>query len=228
MRLSWHEKRPDLLTDVRTAIAPYPDLRLEIIGSVVRVLGTFPVLDESGIAVDRFAIEIWFLDDYPDVLPAIREVGGRIPWTLERHIFPKARACCIIVPEEWFFTEQRRTFGDYLNGPVRNYFLGQSLVERGHAWPFGERLHGYDGLVQAYGESLSIHDPKELETTLDYLAAKQVKGHWPCPCGSGQRIRNCHHARISSLRDRIPRHAAKRAYERLRQHKAIAMVHSKD
>ncbi|WP_167434446.1 SEC-C metal-binding domain-containing protein [Mesorhizobium helmanticense] len=32
------------------------------------------------------------------------------------------------------------------------------------------------------------------------LGQGKVKGHWPCPCGSGKNLRNCHDDRVRQLR----------------------------
>ena len=55
--------------------------------------------------------------------------------------YPTGEACPI-VPEEWLVGPGRDSIAKFLNGPVRNFFIGQILVENGHPWPFGERQHG--------------------------------------------------------------------------------------
>jgi hypothetical protein len=45
-----------------------------------------------------------------------------------------------LVPEEWLLARDQ-TFRAFLDGPMRNFFLGQILVEAGKPWPFGERPH---------------------------------------------------------------------------------------
>jgi hypothetical protein len=110
---------------------------------------------------------------------------------------------CVIVPEEWYPYPDRTVLG-YLDGPLRNFLIGESLVARGLPRPFGERSHRAKGLLEAYGDMVGSTEPVVITTYLDYLSKDEVKGHWECPCGSGQRLRNCHAAHLRTLRGRIP------------------------
>ena len=166
------------------------------------IRGTIPV---SG---DRYAIEISFLADYPNSLPQVRETGGRIPWTPDRHVNPEDKTACVCLPDEWFLQRLDTTFLTFLRGPVCNYFLGQKAFEMYGQWPFGERRHGIDGIFDFYKEYLETSDHNVVRNYLTCLSHDVVKGHWDCPCGSGKRIRNCHHQQIADLRKRIPRHIA--------------------
>jgi hypothetical protein len=83
-------------------------------------------------------------------------------------------------------------------------------------WPFGERSHGREGLVETYAELLCLDDPGTVPAYLDCLRKKELKGHFDCPCGSNKRLRDCHRDQLQELRKRIPVHLAQRAYDRLR------------
>lgn len=173
--------------------------------------GSFPVVHESE-ELDRFVIQV----DFPNgiaKLPAIREIGGRIPRTADRHVFVGG-PICTEVPE---LTLLRGDYSllSYLEGPVRNYFLGQSLVERGEPWPFGERDHNKAGLVDAYGEVLGVSGEQTIRRYLDLLGHRKIKRHWPCPCGSGSQIRHCHRADVQRLQAKVSRAIARQALGRL-------------
>src|SRR5207253_22252 len=139
---------------------------------------------------------------WPKGTPILRETGGRIPWVSHRHVNPNGVACPI-VPEEWLLNPQHDSVLAFLDGPVRNFFLGQSLAERGDAWPFGERPHGRAGLLQSYGEMLGTTDQSAIPAYLDCLSRREIKGHFECPCGSGKRVRNCHLAELQKLHQKI-------------------------
>jgi hypothetical protein len=156
--------------------------------------------------------------NYPHVLPRVRETQGRIPRVLDRHLIPSTGAACLFVGEDWLLEVGRPqpTFLEFLDGPVRNFFIGQALVEAGQPWPFGERSHGLKGVLEAYGEWFGTQDEKQIGLYLEYLSRDVLKGHWDCPCGSGARIRNCHQNEIRALRERIPQWLATQALQRLR------------
>jgi len=203
----WFDRHPDLLEDVKQALREpdYKWLHLQLTQGLARIRGTIPVPG------DRYSIEIFFLDDYPRTLPQVRETGGRIPHTSDRHVNPKDGTACVCIPDEWFIQRPDSTFLTFLRTPVYNYFLSQKYFETSGEWPFGERRHGHDGLFDFYQETLGTKDLQIIKKYLDYLSQDTVKGHWNCPCGSGKRIRNCHRQQISDLRRKIPPNIASNA-----------------
>lgn len=192
----------------------YTDLRLVIENGSPVFRGSFPVVHE-GQELDRFLVEIVFPKGI-NHLPLIREIGGRIPRTTDRHTF-SGGSICTEVPE---LTLLRGDYSllSYLDGPVRNYFIGQSLFEKGKPWPFNEWSHGKSGLLQAYGEILGVSGEPVIRRYLDYLGHKKVKGHWQCPCGSGKQLRQCHIVVMRKLQKVVPPPIARQALVRLNQH----------
>jgi len=61
------------------------------------------------------------------------------------------------------------------------------------------------GLVEFYSELLGTKDIRMIARYLDYLASKEIKGHWPCPCHTGRRLRDCHIKLLLDLRSKISR-----------------------
>lgn len=162
-----------------------------------------------------FDIKIGVPDTFPIDQPLVLETGGRIPRTLDRHIYGEGH-CCINVWEEWLVSAADQSFSSYMNGPLRNYFLSQYRFEQTGEWPFGERAHGYDGLIEAYAETLGIEvDAAKVKNCLQLLSRKKIKGHWLCQCGSGKRIRDCHQQIFSELRQKITPEMARRMNSRL-------------
>ena len=58
--------------------------------------------------------------------------------------------------------------------------------------PFGERGHGVKGVLQYYKELLPITDPGKIIRLLNLIAARKIRGHLACPCGSNLKFRDCH------------------------------------
>jgi hypothetical protein len=213
MKAKWYELNPHLLATVKRDIGgEYPDLCVMIEGGAVFARGSFPVVGGTDI-LDRFLIEVEFPRDYPASIPILRETGGRIPWHESRHT-NRDGAACPIVPEEWLIRQDRDSILAFLDGPVKNFFLGQILVEAGKPWPFGERSHGNAGLVESYGELVGTTDPVAVRRYLDCLSKETVKGHWDCPCGSKKHLRNCHLDKVKALRKKIAPSIARSALAR--------------
>ena len=195
---------------------PFPDLRVTGEKQGVRVRGSFPVLFE-GEVLDRFAIDVEIDNRFPQSVPKVRETAGRIPLSPGRHANRSDGTLCPIVPLDWLVRPERdRSVLSFLQGPVHNYLLGQSLVERGDPWPFGERAHGRAGVLEALRDLLAIETEREILVYLNYLSHEEVKGHWACPCGSGSRLRNCHVSRVRQLQQIIPPEIARQALALLR------------
>ena len=203
MRKAWHRVNPTLFERIKAEVeSAYPNLHFYIENGVVFVRGSFPIIHENKI-LDRYSIEIEFPHDYPKSVPIVREVGGRIPRTADYHMSKTGEACLFLPDERWQVNPLDATFLDFLNGPVRNFFLGQTLVSLGESWPFGQWAHGVSGIHEYYASLLGTYDLSSIIRYLECLSKPKVKGHWDCPCGSGKRLRNCHFGQLLDLREKI-------------------------
>ena len=218
MRKPWHEQLPELAEEIRRDLVDrYPNLHLYINGRSAEVRGTFPVLSEAGAALDRYRIAIDLPPDYPNELPVVFEVGGRIPRISDRHMNDVDGTCCVFLPDaRWEIFPIGAPFRQFLDGPVRDFFLGQSLVERGEPWPHGDWDHGAKGIVQYYQELLQTEDSEVVVRYIAVLALNVAKGHLDCPCGSGARLRNCCHEATNDLRAKIPPATARKSLDSIR------------
>lgn len=197
------------LENVQAAIAfDQPKLRALARDRSIHVEGTYLVFEHGVVAapsgpITEFDIEMVFPERYPRQEPKVFEVGGRIPRTPDRHV-NCAGDCCVTVWEHWLATATDHSITSFLNGPMNEYFLAQFCVEKTGKWPFGERPHGVAGLEEAYADALGIPNRREsLLYHLRLLSQDWPKGHWPCPCGSDQRLRHCHRDRIMTIHRRI-------------------------
>jgi hypothetical protein len=181
-----------------------PSLRLVVVNGRRIIRGTFNV-EHEGRFLAGFQIEI--LLDKRDVLglPTVREVGGRIPRTTERHVNTADGSACLYLPEDLVArcTQPFDILG-FLNGPVRTYFLGQAGVELGAPFPLGEWAHGEGGLRQMLAELLGFSDVGVCLGFLELLSGKVIKGHWQCPCGSRRALRACHEQLVRRLGHQLP------------------------
>lgn len=198
------------MIDLRTLQADLsfiqPKLRIEPYKHDFVVGGKFVVSDgpsEDG-PLAEFDVVIFVPARFPEKEPKVWETDGKLPNDIDRHTYGDT-ACCTCVWAEWLARNPTPTFREYLEGPVYNFFLSQLYFEACEEWPFGEREHGLDGVVQAVAKilgqpSLTLEDSRRY---LRALSAKQLKGHFDCPCGSGRRIRACHFDEISKMRARL-------------------------
>lgn len=197
--------------------AHFPDLHFAVENDLVYVRGSFPLMFE-GQALDRYSVELQLARNHPVGLPVVRETGGRIPRHIDRHILASDGTACVLIPDErWRLWPVGSPLVKYLTGPLHSFFLAQTLVEEGQPWPFGQWAHGAKGVFQFYRELLKTSDLRVMTNYLDCLAAKKVKGHWPCPCRSGRPLRVCHFGQIKDLREKIPRKTVQRSLTILKE-----------
>lgn len=215
MKKVWYKENPAVLEKIKKEVnSVYPNLHFYLRNDLVFIRGSFPVLYD-GKVLDRYVVEIELLRDYPKSVPVVREVGGRIPRTVDYHMDEKGEACLFLPEERWKVCPASTTFLDFLKGPVHNFFLGQSLVRLGQPWPFGAWAHGRRGKLEYYIELIGTKDSNVILRYLDYLSKPKIKGHWDCPCGSGKRLRNCHFNKILGLRNKITPELAKKSFDEI-------------
>ncbi len=179
----------DLRADLRRR---YPTLSVEWTPLATRVTGPFPVLDDDGVELGCFQLEITCGRRYPHWPPEIRETEGRLPVTNNRHLPPSRRgAFCLFSPAHyWVHGFDRRPLSDLLDGPVRSFLLYQLCVENEVRWQHGERAHSVEGELSFFDELFDT----DRQGTDRFLRALRlgIRDRACCPCGSGREVRACH------------------------------------
>ncbi len=195
----------------------YPGLALVNVGDECEIEGTYD-LRERGDWVDSFLIRMHLPQDYPRSIPIVHEIGGRIPKSVDFHINTGTDgSLCLGVPEE-LWIEYNGTFdvATVLAGPLHTYLLGVTEKIQGRRWPYGEREHGAKGLCQFYGSIIGTTESIRVLDLIMMLSKPMIKGHWPCPCGSGKKLRKCHYSEVVKLHsERLPSDILIRSGERI-------------
>ena len=177
------------------------------------VRGTFSVYSTQSKVLDEYRISIELPQDYPKGLPIVREVGARIPWNEDFHVERDGKACVLLPDDRWRCFPEGAPFRQFLDGPLHDFFLGQSLVALGEDWPFGGWGHGSVGIIQYYTELLETDDVKTIVRFLRVMGKQNLKLHLSCPCGSGDKIRRCCKGKVIDLRRQIPPAIARKSLE---------------
>lgn len=179
--------------------ARFPTLELVIDRGERAVRGAF-VIEHEGRELDRFDIEIDLRQRGPAELPRVKEMAGRLPKEVDRHVNLDG-TLCVCLPEQYFM-DNPGPFNvmTFLDGPVRDFFLGQALVERGDPWPYGTWDHQEAGQRQwLYEFSRSLTDTQR-QAFLTALIEPSPGGATPCPCGRGRQMSQCHESLLLRLR----------------------------
>lgn len=221
----WFEQEPEAYEALRRMlIEKYPTLHARKSDGAVFIKGTLGISHE-GVEVDRYSLELRLPDNYPRSLPTVWETAERIPREIDRHVYPNGALCLGVAEELWLAMNGDFSLDTVLDIPVRNFLIGNSLVEQGQPWPSGDRSHGLPGILEFYASLLGTKDERSLLRFLVSLLREKVKGHWPCPCGSGRILRKCHMDGMRQL-NRLPAwliiYTAELLLERFKKEKAAA------
>lgn len=188
----WYLDNQKILEEISNEIINnFPKLSLSIEGKTVFIRGTLQILNQDKKIIDDFLVEIELPDDFPDSMPLVREMGGRIPRVTDRHINPSGEACLFVLEECQKYYPKGSSFSTFVEKCVVPYFANQSIFESTGKW-LGERPHGLAGVLEYYKEEYGEKAPQVIRQLIIYMAKKRVKGHWLCHCGSAKRLRNCH------------------------------------
>ena len=81
---------------------------------------------------------------------------------------------------------------EWMDEFVEPYYFSYEYYTRYGCFPFGERPHGFEGLLQTYQDHFSEADPVNAWKLMIFAAEGIYRGHLLCPCGSGKKLRGCH------------------------------------
>ena len=135
---AWFEQETTAFDRLESVLrAKYPTLHAFIVDGQCRIRGTFAAVEP-----DRYALDIALPGNYPHAMPSVWETGGRIPREIDRHVLVESSLCLGTPLALWI-----QLGGDYrmervIDGPLRSFLIGNSLVEEGEPWPYGHRPHG--------------------------------------------------------------------------------------
>jgi hypothetical protein len=183
-----------LVEQMRVLLREFPDLELEKSGDgrfVVRGRIAFSVDTDKGTVEDAYEIDIFIPPGYPEGLPVAKEVGGRIPDGWHKH--SDDHTLCLGAPLalRMAFAKHHSLLG-YVRDELIPYLLSYSYWEQFAIMPHGELSHGGEGILEFYKEKFEEKRPLAVLGLLQILADKSYRGHYACPCDSGNKLRDCH------------------------------------
>lgn len=189
-------KLVELLDQCSSALVDHAGLRITQADDFpVTLKGMFQIDRPKG-PVDAYEVRIEFPEDFPLSPPWVFETAGRLPREIDRHVLSDGHACLEVWPV-WRAQNPTATVRTVLNGPVRNFFLSQSVFQSSGKWPFGEYAHGDAGKREALRDVLRASSTEDKDLLWRaYALVNPPRRQNTCPCGSGRLYRKCHRREI--------------------------------
>lgn len=157
---------------------------------------------------DSYKLEIFVPDKFPQALPKVKEIGGKIPREGNFHINQDG-TLCLGSPLRLL----RKVHSDpNLTGFVNKclvpylYAVSYKLIHGGD-FVFGELAHGKQGIVDDYSLMLGLKKGSQVAQAIQLLGLKKrIANKRSCPCGCGKRLGMCpFHYKLKEFRRIVPR-----------------------
>lgn len=157
---------------------------------------------------NRYSIKIIVSNKFPDKIPEVHEIAGRVPSVMDRHFMSDNSGCCLVMPHLYrHFFKPLMTIEDFIDILVVPFFQNQLYYEINGSFVQGYQ-HGEKGMMEYYseifGKGLSFKTLQRLLMTVLMQredGKTRICGHKRCPCESGRIQRQCHGKGLISLKE---------------------------
>ena len=122
------------------------------------------------------SIPKFYLFDYPEHI---------------EHIYQDGNVCLATIGEMIHFLNENPSLVAFIKKFVNAFIYTLDWFEKYKTYPFGDRKHGYKGLLDYYLNDLNLTKQQYKNMTI-LIYEKKYRGHMPCICGSGKKLRDCH------------------------------------
>jgi len=216
----WYKSNGKLFSEEREEIASTcPLMRLVVVGPGFKINSVLSLRREGVVAHGIFNLKIpdscreieyrivlVFPENYPKRPPDMFCDDPKLPiGNIDRHIMSDGRACLGVQAEigmRWRVCSNVSDFLETLVAPFLAWQAYYDVYQKPPSW--GERSHHKKGILEFYAELLGTSVDATVIDFMRLLARKNnPKGHEYCPCGSGERLRNCHRELIYAMRERV-------------------------
>lgn len=216
----WYQSNRKLFREERAALASVaPLLGMVIAGPEFRLNSVMVLKQESVVVHGTYGISIPDSDQqieygvsipmpgkYPKQMPMLFCNDPKLPvGDIDRHIMKDGSACLGVYADIMMRWSSEPGIVHLLENFVAPFLVWQAYYDAHQKAPFwGERSHSAEGIIEYYTELLGINNHQVVVEFMKLLARKnRPKGHEICPCGSGDRLRNCHRELLYNAREKV-------------------------
>ena len=173
-------------------------------GSVIAIAGEYFLNREFESTVYQHSFYLVVLIDRTKQLsiPIVWLPKEKRPYKFE-HLYPDNTCCLGLTHEVIEIWGEKQSAKDFFEKIIDPFLINLLCCRYSGKCATGERPHGEYGVVDYYKNLLGM-TAIECKNALPYLYRKTMrdelaKGHNPCPCGSGEKLRHCHREKINQF-----------------------------
>lgn len=142
---------------------------------------------------DSYSLTIEVPHAFPAALPAVTEIGGRIPRDGHHHVNPDETLCLGSPLRLLLKLSKQPTLSGFTDGCIVPYLYAVTHKLRfGGGFVFDELDHGARGVLRDYMVLFGLEKPQQARAAWLLLGMKERHANKrPCPCGCGKRLGRC-------------------------------------
>ena len=168
--------------------------------------GTYGISVPDSAHQIEYRISILMPIKYPKDAPNLFCNDPNLPiGNIDRHIMKDGSACLGVYADIMMRWSLKPRIVNFLENFVAPFLVWQAYYDAHHKPPsWGQRSHFAEGIIEYYAELLGMNKCQSVVEFMKLLARKnRPKGHEICPCGSGEKLRNCHRELLYRTREKV-------------------------
>jgi hypothetical protein len=210
--LQWHRLSSARLALERQRLEELPYFRLEATdideAENFTTLGLLHFMGSRSGARHEFRVRLEYPARFPYVVPRIFDHDRRFTPSLDGHLFTTYEIC-LTLPERHEFSEGLDTLTAEVLGATLIWFDKRLIFDRTKRWPGPAERHGLHAIIdllvetQAMPDAIAIGRWLVVHATTPRGTPRKPDLYASCPCGSGKRLKFCHHDELRPLFKRL-------------------------
>lgn len=140
---------------------------------------------------------------FPNELPIVKDIEKKIDNKFHKN---DNDVLCLACDTEMFLDLKSRedvTISDFIEHFLLPYLYSYTYYKKYGKVPFGDRSHGFQGIVEFYKDYFKLENMGIVFQFLEYMSLNKYRGHNLCLCGSGKKLRNCHGIKVVTLIEKV-------------------------
>lgn len=150
---------------------------------------------------DSYDVEICAPKNEFLAVPTVKETAGRIPKTADDHVNPDETLCLGTRLDVRRQYQKDPTLMGFIKHLLIPFLYSFSYKERHGEYPYDDLPHGEVGTLEHYKEIFNTDSDLCVLNLLKVLVEDNYRGHLPCPCDSGKKLRNCHGPKLREIKE---------------------------